>query len=104
MVFQTTHADSHATRHGRSGLNQTLEDFEKQTSSQVVVAVYPKMESDSAHRKITRCGSIARGAWGKKDKNNGALLLVFVQEHKMRIATGYGLEGALPDALCKQNR
>jgi uncharacterized protein len=42
-------------------------------------------------------------AWGigQKGKDNGALLLVFVQDHKMDIATGYGLEGALPDATCK---
>jgi uncharacterized protein len=39
---------------------------------------------------------------GQKDKNNGVLLLVFTQDRKMFIETGYGLEGALPDATCKQ--
>ena len=33
--------------------------------------------------------------------NNGAVLFVFVQDHKMRIQTGYGLEGALPDITCQ---
>jgi uncharacterized protein len=43
-------------------------------------------------------------AWkiGQKGKNNGALLLVFTQEHKMRIHTGYGLEGPMPDVICKR--
>lgn len=82
-------------------LNQTLEDFEKQTSSQIVVAVYPKMQSDS---DVADYGVRVYRAWkiGQKDKNNGALLLVFVQDHKMNITTGYGLEGALPDIICKQ--
>jgi uncharacterized protein len=43
-------------------------------------------------------------AWkvGLQGKDNGAVLFVFVKEHKLRIATGYGLEGALPDAICKR--
>jgi len=82
-------------------LNRTLEDFEKQSSCQIVVAVFPTMQTDSS---IEDYAVRVYRAWGvgQKDKNNGAVLLVFVQEHKMRIATGYGLEGALPDALCKQ--
>src|SRR5208283_5079213 len=42
-------------------------------------------------------------AWaiGQKGKDNGALLMIFVNDHKMFICTGRGLEGALPDAICK---
>lgn len=42
-------------------------------------------------------------AWGlgEKQKNNGVLLLVAPNEHKMRIEVGYGLEGTLTDALSK---
>ena len=36
---------------------------------------------------------------GRKDWDNGAVLFVFVDDRKMRIETGYGLEGALPDQL-----
>jgi uncharacterized protein len=82
-------------------LNRTLEDFEKQSSCQIWVAVYPKMQTDSS---IEDYAVRVYRAWGvgQKDKNNGAVLLVFVQDHKMRIAPGYGLEGAMPDALCKR--
>ena len=38
---------------------------------------------------------------GQKDKDNGALLLVAPKERKVRIEVGYGLEGALTDALSK---
>ncbi|MDI6786259.1 MAG: TPM domain-containing protein [bacterium] len=37
---------------------------------------------------------------GKKDKDNGLLLLVAPKERKVRIEVGYGLEGILPDSLC----
>jgi uncharacterized protein len=36
---------------------------------------------------------------GRKDWDNGAVMFVFVDDRKMRIETGYGLEGALPDQL-----
>jgi uncharacterized protein len=82
-------------------LNQTLENFERQSSDQIVVAVFPKMQSDSSIEDYTV--RVAR-SWqaGLKDKNNGAVLFVFVQEHKMFLQVGYGLEGVLPDALCKR--
>ena len=84
-----------------SQLNQTLENFERQTSEQIVVAVFPKMQSDSSVDDY--CVRVFR-AWGvgDKDKNNGAVLFVFVQDHRMFLQTGYGLEGVLPDALCKR--
>ena len=82
-------------------LDKTLEDFERATSSQIVVATFPKMESDSS---IEDYAQRIYKAWGvgQKGTNNGAILLVFVQNRTMRIHTGYGLEGALPDATAKR--
>lgn len=82
-------------------LNQKLQDFERDTSSEVVVAVFPKMESGSSLEDY--CFRVFQ-AWkvGQKNKNNGVVLFVFAQDHKMRIEVGYGLEGALPDATCKR--
>ena len=84
-----------------SQLNQALENFERQTSEQIVVAVFPKMQSDS---DVADYAVRVFRAWGvgQKDKNNGAVLFVFVQDHKLFLQTGYGLEGVLPDALCKR--
>lgn len=83
----------------QSELNERLAQFERETSNQIVVAIYPTMESDSS---IEDYATRVYQAWGigQKGKNNGALLLVFTQSHRMRIQTGYGLEGAMPDALC----
>jgi uncharacterized protein len=80
-------------------LNNQLEDFERQTSNQIIVAVYPKMQTDDALDDY--CYRVAQ-AWGvgQKKLSNGAVLFVFVQDHKSNIQTGYGLEGALPDITC----
>jgi uncharacterized protein len=82
-------------------LNRMLEDFERASSSQIIVAIFPKMQSDSSIEDYT---FRVKEAWkvGQKGKDNGAALFVFVQDRKMFLQVGYGLEGALPDALCKR--
>jgi len=76
--------------------NEQLAQFERETSNQVVVAVFPKMQSDSDIADYTQRVAQAWGV-GQKDRRNGAVLFVFVQDRKMFIQVGYGLEGALPD-------
>lgn len=39
---------------------------------------------------------------GVKGKNNGVIILVAVEDRKVTIQTGYGMEGVLPDAICKK--
>jgi uncharacterized protein len=82
-------------------LNQTLQTFERESSCPVVVAVFQKMESASSIEDYTVRVAQAWGV-GQKDKKNGVVLFVFVQDRKMFIQVGYGLEGALPDATCKR--
>jgi uncharacterized protein len=84
-----------------ANLNQELEQFERQTSNQVVVAVFPKMESDSSLEDYTH-RMLESWKVGQKDKNNGVGLFVFIADHRARIEVNYGLEGALPDALAKR--
>ena len=76
--------------------NEQLAQFERETSNQVVVAVFRKMESDSS---IEDYGQRVAQAWGvgKKEvsKGNGVVMLVFIEDRKISIQVGYGLEGAL---------
>jgi uncharacterized protein len=77
--------------------NEQLAQFERETSNQLVVAVFPKMETDSDIADYSR--RVAQSwAVGQKDRRNGAVLFVFIQDRRMFIQVGYGLEGALPDA------
>ena len=76
--------------------NEQLAQFERETSDQVVVAVFPKMQSDSDIADYTQRVAQAWGV-GQKERRNGVVLFVFIQDRKMFIQVGYGLEGALPD-------
>jgi uncharacterized protein len=76
--------------------NEQLAQFERDTSNQVVVAVFPKMQSDSEIADYTQRVAQAWGV-GQQERRNGAVLFVFTQDRKMFIQVGYGLEGALPD-------
>lgn len=82
-------------------LDARLEQFERESSNQIVVAIFPTMESNSSVEDYTV--RVAQ-AWkvGRKGKDNGAVLFVFIKERQTRLVTGYGLEGALPDAICKR--
>jgi uncharacterized protein len=82
-------------------LDALLTQFERDSSNQIVVAIYPHMESDSSIEDYTVRVAQSWGV-GQKDRKNGAVLFVFTQDRKMFIQVGYGLEGALPDATCHQ--
>jgi uncharacterized protein len=78
--------------------NEQLAQFERETSNQVVVAVFPKMQSES---DVADYAQRVAQSWGvgSKAQRNGVALLVFIADRKMSIQVGYGLEGALPDAI-----
>jgi uncharacterized protein len=78
--------------------NEQLAQFERETSDQVVVAIFPKMQSDDDVAAYTQRVAQAWGV-GQGDKRNGVVLFVFTQDRKIFIQVGYGLEGALPDAV-----
>lgn len=76
--------------------NEKLAQFERDTSNQVLVVVFRKMESDSSIEDYTQRVAQAWGV-GQKDRRNGAVLFVFVENRNMFLQVGYGLEGVLPD-------
>ncbi len=82
-------------------LNERLAKFDKDTTNQVVVAIFPKMDSALSLDEYTLRIANAWGV-GQRGKNNGVTLFVFVSDHKMRIQVGYGLTGVLTDDLSKK--
>lgn len=84
--------------------NQWLEDklvaFDVQTSSQVSIVIVKTINDYAIAEYATALGR--RWGIGRQGRNNGVLILMVMQSRDVHIATGYGLEGALPDALCKQ--
>ena len=83
-----------------ASLETKLSDFDKQTSTQIVVFILGTLDGGSLEEKSIEIAE--QNGVGKKSKNNGALLFIVKDDRKLRIEVGYGLEGALPDALCDQ--
>jgi len=81
----------------RDGLEQRVRAMEQTCGAQLAVVVISSLEGgdidDFANKLFKRWGV------GQKDKNNGVMLLVALQDRKMRIEVGYGLEPILPDVL-----
>ena len=77
-------------------LIQKLINFEKETSNQLVVYIIPSLNGESIEEVSIRLAE--ENKIGQKGKDNGVLLLIAMNDKKMRIEVGYGLEGALPDA------
>lgn len=77
-------------------LNAQQAAFEKKTTNQIVVAIFPSLENESLEDFTTRL----EDQWkiGQKGKDNGILMTIFVKEHQVRIEVGYGLESVVTDA------
>lgn len=84
----------------RAGLEQRLAAFEQQKGSQVAVLVVPTTAPETIEQYAIRVAE----AWrlGRAGVDDGVLLLVATDDRKLRIEVGYGLEGALPDAIAKR--
>ena len=83
----------------RSALEAKLKAFEDKTSDQVVVATVPNLQGTTIEDYANRL--FRDWKLGQARNNNGALLIVAPTERKVRIEVGYGLEGALTDALSR---
>ena len=88
--------DAHILSDGaRERLTAALKAHEDATSNQVVVLTVPTIGSDD----IENYANTVFHTWklGQKGKDNGVLVVVVPNDHKLRIEVGYGLEGTLPD-------
>jgi uncharacterized protein len=81
-----------------ASLESELANFERETSNQILVVIFPDWPADLVFDDYAQ--SLYRAAKiGQQGKDNGVLVLL-TKQGKIRIHTGRGLEGALPDALC----
>lgn len=78
-------------------LEQTLADFERSDSTQIVVLTINSLEGESLEEYSIKVAE----AWriGQTKLDNGAILLIAKQERKIRIEVGQGLEGVLTDLV-----
>ena len=83
----------------RAALTQKLAEFETKTTDQFVVVTLKSLQGTSIEDLGVELGRHWR--IGQRDKNNGVLLIVAPNERRVRIEVGYGLEGALTDAVSR---
>ena len=85
------------TRDQIAALEGKLVAFERETTNQIAILLIPSLEGDSLEDYSIRLAE--RWKIGQQGRNNGVILLIVKNDRKLRIEVGYGLEGALPDAL-----
>lgn len=83
-----------------SALEQKLDAYSDSTSTQIVIVTVPTVGDYAMVDYAVKLGR----EWGVGGKqfNNGIVILVAQNDHKVFIATGYGMEGSVPDAICNE--
>lgn len=81
-------------------LNNKLVSFDKTTTNQVLIYIIRSLDGESLEDYSIRLAE--KNKIGKKDRNNGVLVLIVKDDRKIRIEVGYGLEGVLTDAMCSK--
>lgn len=81
-------------------LERRLESFESDTGHQIAVLTIPSLQGEDIEGFSIRVAE----NWkiGKKGFDNGAILVIAHKDKRLRIEVGYGLEGALPDAIANR--
>lgn len=97
--FVTDSAEVLSAEHERM-LEINLQNYRGETSNEIAVFIFTSLEGEAIGDLAVEVGR----EWGvgSKENNNGILLLVAVEDRELFIATGYGLEGAVPDLAAKQ--
>ena len=84
----------------QSQLEAKLKAFELEKGSQIAVLIVPSTQPEEIEQYSIRVVD----AWklGREKQDDGILILVAKNDHKMRIEVGQGLEGAIPDLIAKR--
>ena len=84
----------------RAALEQKLAALEARKGSQVAVLLVPTTQPETVEQYAIRV--FDQWKLGRKGMDDGVLLLVAKNDRKLRIEVGYGLEGAIPDAIARR--
>lgn len=82
----------------RQQINAIVVELEQKTSAEIAVVTVKNLNGESI--ETYSVDLFKEWAIGKKGKDNGILILAAIEDKKIRIEVGYGLEGILPDGKC----
>jgi len=81
----------------KGNLNDLAREIELNSTAEIAIVTIETLGEENLEEYAN--GLFRDAGIGKKDKNNGLLILAVINDRKFRVETGYGLEGDLPDAL-----
>lgn len=84
----------------RAALERKLADLESRKGSQIAVLLVESTRPETVEQYAVRV--VERWKLGRKGVDDGVLLLVAKNDRQIRIEVGYGLEGAIPDAIARR--
>ncbi len=83
----------------RSRVEMLCFQLEKKTGAQIAVVTVASVKPDTVEQYAVKL--FEQWGIGQKGKDNGVLFLTAVSDREVRIEVGYGLEGAIPDAIAR---
>ncbi|MBI2453086.1 TPM domain-containing protein [Candidatus Peregrinibacteria bacterium] len=84
------------TQEQKQSLEEKLKNFEKNTTNEITVVLIKNLEDDTIENFAVEL--FKDWGIGKKEKDNGVLMLLALDNREVRIEVGYGLEGTLTDS------
>ena len=100
LTGRVTDQTATLTNEQKASLEQTLQVFEAKKGSQLAVLIVPTSEPETIEQYALRVAE--QWKLGRKKVDDGAILVVAMNNRAMRIEVGYGLEGVLNDATSKR--
>jgi uncharacterized protein len=102
LTARVTDLTGTLTAEQQGALEQKLAAFEARKGSQLAVLIVPTTRPEEIEQysiRVVDQWKLGRGTVNGKKVDDGALLLIAKDDHRMRIEVGYGLEGVLTDAM-----
>jgi len=100
LTARVTDLTGTLTAEQQTALEQKLAAFQSAKGSQLAVLIVPTTEPEQIEQYSIRV--VEQWKLGRQKVDDGALLIIAKNDHRVRIEVGYGLEGVLTDALCNR--
>ena len=100
LTARVTDLTGTLTAEQQTQLEQKLAAFESAKGSQLAVLIVPTIAPEAIEQYSIRV--VDEWKLGRKSVDDGALLIIAKNDHRVRIEVGRGLEGVLTDAMCNR--
>lgn len=100
LAHRVTDLTSTLSADQKAALENKLQAFEQSKGSQIAILIIPTTQPEDIAQYSIRV--VDQWKLGREKPDDGVLVLVAKDDRKMRIEVGYGLEGAIPDAIAKR--